>query len=317
MTNAFKPVVAALLLAAIWLVGLAADVNASAPMHYKEYKTFGRTGRGRDQLKWPSAIAVSDDDQVFVADRDNNTIVLYDRRWKWVKSVGRPKGGGKVRLKEPSAMVIDSAGRVIVADTGNDRVVIFDRNAAFVDQIGGFGVAKGSLRQPRDIAVGERDRIYVADTGNERIQVFSKRGRLEDVWRRAGRGVNKIKRPSVISYTDEKDGFILFVNEGEGVIERLELDGDWDSTFEVDQLVDGAVVIADMAVDDRFGRIVVLDSLANRFIVLSWQGKLLAEIDLPVLAVASSLDVMENMNVLLTDVARRQILVYDRVYDDR
>jgi sugar lactone lactonase YvrE len=61
----------------------------------KFIKTFGGLGSGDGQLKEPHAIALDSQDRLYVADRANNRVVIFDKDGKFLanwKQFGRPSG---------------------------------------------------------------------------------------------------------------------------------------------------------------------------------------------------------------------------------
>ena len=58
-------------------------------------KEWGSNGSGRGQLKIPHAVAIDSTGRLFVADRDNNRIAIFDQQGKWLDewtSFGQPSG---------------------------------------------------------------------------------------------------------------------------------------------------------------------------------------------------------------------------------
>jgi NHL repeat len=61
----------------------------------KFIKTFAKLGSGDGELKEPHAIVLDRQDRLFVADRNNGRVVIFDKDGKFIdawKQFGRPSG---------------------------------------------------------------------------------------------------------------------------------------------------------------------------------------------------------------------------------
>jgi PKD repeat protein len=119
----------------------------------------------------PNGVAVDGSGDVFIADRDNNRVVVY-----------RPNGSGGYTqsvvdddgLAQPGGVAADASGDVFIADTGNNRVVVDKPNGS-----GGYTqsvVDDTGLLQPSGVAVGPSGDVFVADTFHQRVIVDKPNG---------------------------------------------------------------------------------------------------------------------------------------------
>ena len=83
-------------------------------------RTIGSQGSGPGQFKNPTAVAISPDGDMYVADDYNHRIQVFNSDGVYQRKFG----GGQV--KNPYDILITADGHVLVADYGNKRVVIFD-----------------------------------------------------------------------------------------------------------------------------------------------------------------------------------------------
>ncbi len=131
--------------------------------------TLGKAGvskAGRDTFIAPTACAVAENGDIFIADghfprpstsqQDGDRIMRFTADGKFVAEWGR-KGTGPGEFDGPHALAIDSQGRLFVADRSNNRVQIFDKDMQFVDEWRHFG-------RPSGIAITVGDRLYVSDS---------------------------------------------------------------------------------------------------------------------------------------------------------
>jgi DNA-binding beta-propeller fold protein YncE len=78
----------------------------------KFIKEFGGGGYGPGQLRGPHAIAMDPEGRLFVADRQNQRIVVFDQEGKFINKW--------TQFGMPSDIVIDANGRIYVADSESD-----------------------------------------------------------------------------------------------------------------------------------------------------------------------------------------------------
>jgi sugar lactone lactonase YvrE len=78
----------------------------------KFIKAFGETGYGPGQLRGPHAIAMDAKGRLFVADRQNQRIVIFDQDGNYINRWNQ--------FGMPSDIAIDANGRIYVADSESD-----------------------------------------------------------------------------------------------------------------------------------------------------------------------------------------------------
>lgn len=140
-------------------------------------------------LNFPSAVAVDEQGNLYIADTMNHRIRRVDGTTGMITTVagtGQPRfsgdGGPAVAaaLNEPSAVVVDRKGRLYIADQSNNRVRVVDLETGIIRTIAGTGTATyngdgergihACLAGPSGLALGPEEELYVADTFNGRIR---------------------------------------------------------------------------------------------------------------------------------------------------
>ncbi|HXS99959.1 MAG TPA: 6-bladed beta-propeller, partial [Elusimicrobiota bacterium] len=116
-------------------------------------------------------VAVDSNGNVYVADRGNNRIEVFDRDGSFLTTFGE-KGSEPGHLREPESVAVGADGRIYVADTGNGRVQVFTEEGILLYQVGVSGKEPGQIRTPARVAVDPSDGVYVLDRGNGRIEKF-------------------------------------------------------------------------------------------------------------------------------------------------
>ena len=132
----------------------------------------------RKTLSSPSDIEVDDEMNVYIADAENNRIVVLDRYYKvkfiisnFINDQGVPDS-----LKNPQGVFITSdklvgtkqvQGRIFVCDTDSSRILTFDRDGNFlsvIPQPKSELFDDGAVYKPIAVAVDQYDRLYVVSS---------------------------------------------------------------------------------------------------------------------------------------------------------
>jgi tripartite motif-containing protein 71 len=162
---------------------------------------WGTTGSGAGQFDFPSSIATDADGNVYVGERDNERIQVFDssgsflRMWGWGVDTGANafqvctsscqagiEGSGTGQLDNPFGLNIAPNGNLYVADQGNDRIQIFTPAGTPSGGWGVGGTAESQFTNPGAIATDPFGNVYVADTSNNRIQKFTSAGSFVRTW---------------------------------------------------------------------------------------------------------------------------------------
>ncbi|MHB9148480.1 MAG: NHL repeat-containing protein [Thermoleophilia bacterium] len=125
-----------------------------------------RTAAG---LGRPTALAVDDLGQTYVADVGDQTVKVFNKAGGLVRTLGA-EGFTSGRLDHPTGVAVDDFGYVYVADSNNRRVQVFDPQGRLVRTIADTGGA--GLLLPRSVALDPSGRLHVVDAFAERVWVF-------------------------------------------------------------------------------------------------------------------------------------------------
>jgi DNA-binding beta-propeller fold protein YncE len=124
----------------------------------------------------PCGVAVNSAHQVFVADRGNHRIAVFDKYGSMTGSFGW-QGRGNGELSHPRAVAVNPrTNHVIVADTGNKRIVVFSASGDFVRECSGYE----EFLFPNVVAVMPNDTIVVTDTYRSSLVFFKAIGKASD-----------------------------------------------------------------------------------------------------------------------------------------
>jgi len=114
-------------------------------------------------------VTVNSTSDVYLTDRGNNRILIYDENLNFRTEIKHMKN---YSFNRPEGTDIAKNGMLAVADSGNHNIVIFDENLKIFQIIGGYGTKPGKFINPNDVKFGPNGDLYVLDTGNSRIQIF-------------------------------------------------------------------------------------------------------------------------------------------------
>ena len=123
------------------------------------------------QFNDPADIAIADNGDIYVADRDNNAIrKIVGSTVSTVINTG---------LNKPQGLAFDNSGNLLIADTSNHRIKIYDGSTvndyAGVGRgfVNGAALSVAKFNNPIGIAVASNGDVFVADSSNHIIRKIS------------------------------------------------------------------------------------------------------------------------------------------------
>ena len=147
------------------------------PFHVKPVLCFGEKGTSDGMFQYPLGVAVTDKDEILVADCLNHRVQVFDSNGTFLRSFGH-QGKNAAEFNYPDGLPIDKDGNIFVADRGNHRVQIFSREETYLGSFGGYGSLDNQLSKPRGLSLDSTGNIIVADAGNKLIKIFTPDGRF-------------------------------------------------------------------------------------------------------------------------------------------
>jgi DNA-binding beta-propeller fold protein YncE len=127
-------------------------------------KEWGKKGTGDGEFNIPHVICLDDKGRVYVGDRENKRVQLFDADGKYLgqwKDTGAPYG-----------LFLSSGSRALVADGKANDVRTLDLQGKLLSRWGEEGSKPGQFRGPHWICADAQGAVYVAETGAERVQKF-------------------------------------------------------------------------------------------------------------------------------------------------
>lgn len=126
-------------------------------------KQWGIKGPGDGQFNLVHDVVFDSAQRLYVADRANNRVQIFDRDGKWL--------GKWTGLGQPWGLAYSKKDNTIyMCDGENNRIVKVNLDGQLLGQIGKFGKAPGRLDFPHHMAMDSRGALYVAEVKNWRVQ---------------------------------------------------------------------------------------------------------------------------------------------------
>ena len=134
---------------------------------------WGTKGSGPGEFDLPHGIALDASGRVYVADRNNARVQIFDAGGRFLNEW---KG---TQFGRPFDVAVAGDGTVFIADGGDipdqppDRssIVVVRSDGRVIERFGSFGVYDGQLYRAHDLAVSKDGAVYVGDAGG-RVQKF-------------------------------------------------------------------------------------------------------------------------------------------------
>ncbi len=135
---------------------------------------WGTPGSGPGEFNLPHGLALDAEGRVYVCDRENLRLQVFDARGGFLAQWQGPQIG------KPYGVDVAPDGRLLVIDGGQPslkpeargKAVILDSAGRVLESFGGASNAPGQFQLGHDIAAGPDGAIYVAEGAGERVQKF-------------------------------------------------------------------------------------------------------------------------------------------------
>ncbi|WP_415280605.1 6-bladed beta-propeller [Candidatus Nitrososphaera sp. FF02] len=236
---------------------------------------WGSFGTGDGEFNAPADLIVgASGTRVYVGDRDNNRVQIFNLAGTFIASFGS-FGTGDGEFNGPVAIAVDSLNDIYVVDLDNNRVQKFESDGTFITRWGSSGSGDGQFNAPQDVAVDSSDNIYIADADNNRIQKFNSTGSFLAKWGTAGSGDGQFNGPAGV--TVDSDDNVYVADTGNNRIQKFDSSGNflakWGSSGADEGEFDNPIGIT----VDPADNIYVIDTDNNRVQKFTGTGTFLSE----------------------------------------
>ena len=157
-------------------------------------KCIGRRGSKEAEFDDPRGVTIHSN-QVYVCDRDNHRIHVFDLDLNYIGSIGS-RGMGRGNLYYPLDTGFDTAGNMYIVELGNNRVQVMDSSGQFTKIFGQEGEEK--LSSPKALHIADKY-VYVSDKDNHRITVYETSGQYVTSFGKYGEGEGEFRSPCCIT----------------------------------------------------------------------------------------------------------------------
>lgn len=125
------------------------------------------------------------DDLIYVADTDNNRVIVFDAQLTKVMKVidSFDNNGALDRFRKPYGVAVSNSDQLYIADSENRRIVVLDKEGNLVKIVANpqsEAIAQNYVFTPQKVVVDYADRIYcIAQGVTEGIMVFNPDGEFQ------------------------------------------------------------------------------------------------------------------------------------------
>jgi peptidylamidoglycolate lyase len=136
---------------------------------------WGKKGSKENEFNIPHGISLDDYDNVYVADRENNRIQIFDSAGKFIKQFSDNSFGAicAVAFERSKLFAVDDFTFLKVKHRGSDAF-IFDTTGRVQTRFGRSGSYDGNTSWYHDLTIDKDENIYVGDILENTVQKFRK-----------------------------------------------------------------------------------------------------------------------------------------------
>jgi len=138
---------------------------------------WGKKGENESEFNIPHALSLDKKGNLYVADRENNRIQVFDPNGKFIRQFSSHSFGSICSVtfnKTQSKMfAIDDVSFLKIKHRGSD-VFVFDSTGKVQSRFGRSGSYTGANSWYHDLTIDKDDNIYVGDISGNKLQKFRK-----------------------------------------------------------------------------------------------------------------------------------------------
>ena len=127
--------------------------------------TWGKKGNGEGQFNLPHAVRIDSKGLVYVGDRENDRVQVFDQQGNFIRQFGG---------FAPFGLFITPDDRLFAADGRANQVHRLTLEGKVLETWGKRGPEPGNFFLPHGIAVGADGAVYVTEIDGKRVQKFVK-----------------------------------------------------------------------------------------------------------------------------------------------
>ena len=277
------------------------------PFQVKPVLSFGKRGSGEGMFKYPLGVAVSDGDEIVVADQCNHRVQVFDSNGTFLRSFGH-KGGNAGEFRNPTGIAIDKDRNIFVSECYNHRVQILSWEGRHLGSFGGKGSLDSQLSYPWGLSLDSTGNVIVADTGNKLIKIFTPHGKF--VTKIGGQGsfsfpIHCVQCGEYFIVSDSNEHCIKVLNREGHFQYKFGKEGEGDGEFNCPRFL-SVTQSKHLLVCDRSNHRVQVFELDGKFVgKFGTNGNKLGEFNVPF-----SVAVLSNDQIVVCDKNNHRIQIF-------
>ncbi len=162
----------------------------------------GSEGSKPGQLDDPTDIAISGNGSLFVADRGNHWVQVFNADGVFLYAIRSSTAG---KLDEPAAIALDPQNNIFILDKGRAAVSTYSSKGEPLGEFGKGQDESSSLNKPVALLAAQ-DEVFVLDSSL--VKVYSHKGRFLRAFGAKGSGTGEFDEPVAITAKDST-GFMV------------------------------------------------------------------------------------------------------------
>ena len=141
--------------------------------------TFGPYGMKAGEFLYPTSLAVSPSDTVYVLDSETHLVQCFDTNGKYLFNFGG-RGEGRGFFSDPRTIAVDAQGMVYVLDYGNQQVQRFDAEGNYQTRWAfKLGANQPGMRLLDGFTVDAYGNLYISDAAGSKVRKITSQGKVE------------------------------------------------------------------------------------------------------------------------------------------
>ena len=161
-----------------------------------------RVGGPMAEFKNPRGAALSRQNELYVCDRDNHRIQVFDSNLQFLHCLDLELSDPLLRNAiKPNDLAFDSSGKIYVADCANNCILVLTSSNCYLGSFGMEGEGVGKLGTPECVYVNN-GLVYVTEYRDHCVSVFRINGDFVTRFGTLGSQADQLKYPMGITIDD-------------------------------------------------------------------------------------------------------------------
>ena len=174
----------------------------------------------KGQFKHPLGVTYLKDDEILIADTNNNRIQQINIQTGTVVKTFGEEGEGIGEFNFPTDVCLDEERRIVVTEMWSKRIQVMSCQGETISIFGNIGPEK--LKGPRS-CLPYKDKFFVSDGGNNRINAFDKSGTFLHKFGKQGNQDGQFNYPRGLLIDSSNN--LLVCDEDNNRVQQFSLDG--------------------------------------------------------------------------------------------